>query len=540
MSDTKSPPSTSGTPSTGSVGARIDDTRPAGTPTQELVLEGMHCNACATRIQRGLHRLPGVVSASVNLATERAYVSYDPGRLNPDDLCRAVKNIGYGASPPPPDRAGLPVGRSDHWTLRAALSWPLAVAALVLALVAPEKPATGWTVLALAVVVEIVGGWPFVRNAVRLAAHRATNMDTLIAIGTSATLAVTAWLTIELDGRHLHAGRGGALAAALHSVMAPLIIAVVATGRAIEERAKKRASAEMHSLLSLRPPVARTVPDADDELGALVAPETVPVGALIRIRPGEVVPLDGSVMLGWSAVDESMLTGEPLPVEHGPGSEVTGGSRSLNGTLVVKVTATAAESVLTRLQGLVDAAQQDRAPLQQVADRITAIFVPAVLCAALAVFLGWWVASGSLSKAALSGLAVVLVACPCAMGLAAPVAMMVGCGRAASLGVFINGSHTIERLAKIDTVAFDKTGTLTAKSARLSAVIPQPPAQPSDVIRLAAAVEKESDHPLARAITEAADEVPPSRQSPFCSRKGRGGPGGRSRHRGRSPRRSRH
>ena len=218
----------------------------------------------------------------------------------------------------------------------------------------------------------------------------ATNMDTLIAIGTSAALAVTAWLTIELDGRHLHAGRGGALAAALHSVMAPLIIAVVATGRAIEERAKKRASVEMHSLLSLRPPLARTVPDADDELGALVAPETVPVGALIRIRPGEVVPLDGSVMRGWSAVDESMPTGEPLPVEHGPGSQVTGGSRSLSGTLVVKVTATAAESVLTRLQGLVDAAQQDRAPLQQVADRITAIFVPAVLCAALAAFLGWW------------------------------------------------------------------------------------------------------------------------------------------------------
>ncbi len=226
--------------------------------------------------------------------------------------------------------------------------------------------------------------------------------------------------------------------------------------------------------------------------------ETVPVGALIRIRPGEVVPLDGSVMRGWSAVDESMLTGEPLPVEHGPGSEVTGGSRSLSGTLVVKVDSHRGRSVLTRLQGLVDAAQQDRAPLQQVADRITAIFVPAVLCAALAAFLGWWVASASLSKAALSGLAVVLVACPCAMGLAAPVAMMVGCGRAASLGVFINGSHTVERLAKIDTVAFDKTGTLTAKSARLSAVIPEPPAPASDVIRLAAAVEKESDHPLAR------------------------------------------
>jgi heavy metal translocating P-type ATPase len=520
MSDTKSPSVTSQAPSSGQAGPEPDETGSAAAPSQELVIEGMHCNACAIRIQRELSRLPGVLSASVNLATERAYVSYHTGRIGPGDLCQAVKDIGYGASPPAPDRPGSTSGHTDHWPLRAALSWPLAIAALVLALVAPEKSSTGWAVLALAAVVEIVGGWPFTRNAVRLAMHRATNMDTLIAIGTWAALAVTVWLTIELDGRHLHAGKGGTLTAALHSVMAPTIIAIVATGRAIEEQTKKRASAEMHSLLSLRPPATRRVKDADDDIGTLVASETVPVGALIRSRPGEVVPLDGSVVQGWSLVDESMLTGEPLPVERGPGSKVTGGSRSLNGTLVIKTTVIAAESTLARLQALVDAAQQDRSPLQQLADRVTRVFVPLVLSAAVAVFLGWWVASGTLSKAALSSLAVVLVACPCAMGLAAPVAMMVGSGRAASLGVFINGAHTVERLARVDTVAFDKTGTLTSKSAQLSTVIPYPPAQASDVIRLAAAVEKESEHPLARAITEAAFDIPPAEDVRVVAGKG--------------------
>ncbi len=185
----------------------------------------------------------------------------------------------------------------------------------------------------------------------------------------------------------------------------------------------------MHSLLGLRPPTARVVTGPDDDRGELVAPESVPVGALIRVRAGETVPLDGEVVAGWSAVDESMLTGEALPVEHGPGGEVTGGTRNGSGVLVVRVATVAAESVLARLQRLVDQAQRDKAPLQQVADRVSGVFVPVILAASVVTFLVWWLAAGDFGKAVLSAVALLLVACPCAMGLATPVAMMVGCGR---------------------------------------------------------------------------------------------------------------
>ena len=193
-------------------------------------------------------------------------------------------------------------------------------------------------------------------------------------------------------------------------------------------------------------------------------------GALVRVRPGEGLPLDGTVVRGWSPVDESMLTGEPLPVDRGPGSQVTGGTRNGSGVLVVRVSSVAAESVLARLQRLVEDAQRDKAPLQRLADRISSVFVPAVLLGALVTFLAWALVVGNVGKAVLSGLAVLLVACPCAMGLAAPVAMMVGCGRAAAVGIFIRSGDVLERLAKVDAVVFDKTGTLTERHAEVSLV----------------------------------------------------------------------
>ena len=234
----------------------------------------------------------------------------------------------------------------------------------------------------LAIIVEIAGGWPFLRNSARLLRHGGTSMDTLIALGTLAALAVSAVEAIALGGRHVHLGESGAFAARLHGVMSPLIVAILATGRAVEAKARDRASRAMHSLLSLRPPTARMVATPDDEVGELVSPESVPVGALVRVRPGEGLPLDGTVVRGWSPVDESMLTGEPLPVDRGPGSEVTGGTRNGSGALVVRVSAMAAESVLARLQRLVEDAQRDKAPLQRVADRISSVFVPAVLIGA--------------------------------------------------------------------------------------------------------------------------------------------------------------
>jgi heavy metal translocating P-type ATPase len=468
--------------------------------TAELQLGGMHCSACATRIQRSLGRLPAVASASVNLATTRAFVSYDPGLLSPEELCQAVTETGYTASPVDASDAG-DTRHSDHWGVRAAISWPLAIAALVVSLAGPESAAAGWTILLLAVAVEIAGGWPFLRDSARLLRHGATSMDTLIALGTLAALAVSAVEAIALGGRHLHLGGSGAFAARLHGVMAPLIVAILVTGRAIEAKARARAAEAMHSLLSLRPPTARVVAGADQEDGELVAPESVPVGALVRVRPGEALPLDGTVVSGWSPVDESMLTGEPLPVDRGPGEPVTGGTRNGSGVLVVRVGAVAAESVLARLQRLVDDAQRDKAPLQRIADRISSIFVPAVLIGAAVTFLTWWLVIGNVGKAVLSGLAVLLVACPCAMGLAAPVAMMVGCGRAAAMGIFIRSGDVLERLAKVDRVVFDKTGTLTERHAEVTFVAAVPGVSEDEVLSLAAAVESESEHPIAIAIT---------------------------------------
>jgi len=473
--------------------------------TAELELGGMHCSACATRIQRSLGKMPAVASASVNLATTRAFVAYDPGRLTPEDLCQAVTDVGYTAAPVTDDHVDTRGQDPDRWALRAAISWPLAVIALIVALAAQESSTAGWTVLILAIAVEFAGGWPFLRDAARLLRHGATSMDTLIALGTLAALAVSAVEAIALGGRHVHLGGSGEFAARLHGVMAPLIVAILVSGRAIEARARARAATAMHSLLSLRPPAARVVSNVDDEAGELVAPESVPLRALVRVRPGEALPLDGTVVSGWSPVDESMLTGEPLPVDRGPGSTVTGGTRNGSGTLVVEVEAVAAESVLARLQRLVEDAQRDKAPLQRIADRISSVFVPAVLVGALVTFLAWWLIDGNLGKAVLSGLAVLLVACPCAMGLAAPVAMMVGCGRAAALGIFIRNGDILERLAKVDCVAFDKTGTLTERYAVVTAVAPVPELSREEVLRLAAAVESESEHPIALAIMAATD-----------------------------------
>ena len=471
--------------------------------TAELTVQGMHCAACATRIERALELRPAVLSAWVNLATNRAFVTYAATEATTEDLCAAVSTVGYSASVTNDDDAAPAPRDPDHWVGRALLSWPLALAALGVALTGTQDAATGWVVLVLAVVVEFAGGWPFLKTTVRLLRHGATSMDTLITIGTLAALAVSAVEAIALDGRHVHLGGGGQFAARLHGVMGPLIVAILVTGRAVEARARGRAARAMHSLMALRPPTARVVADGDDTEGQVVAPETVAVGALVRVRPNESIPLDGVVVSGWSAVDESMLTGEPMPVEHIPGSQVTGGTRNGGGTLVVRVDTVAAESVLAHMQRLVEEAQRAKPPLQQLADRISAVFVPVVLAGAAVTFLAWWRVDGNFGTAVLSAVAVLLVACPCAMGLATPVAMMVGTGRASALGILVRSGEAFERLARADTVVFDKTGTLTERTARVTAVTAVGGVTDTDVLALAAALEAENEHPIALAITAA-------------------------------------
>ena len=241
-----------------------------GLATAELALGGMHCAACATRIEGALADQPGVVSAAVNFATTRAYVAFDSSAVEESALCDAVARAGYSASPLTDDHRGETTESSDHWASRAAVSWALAVIAFVIAIFGPETAFAGWSVLALAGIVEIVGGWPFLKAALRLARHGATSMDTLIVVGTLAALAVSAVEAIALGGRHVHLGGGGAFAARLHGVMAPLIISILATGRAVEQQARSKATRAMHSLLGLRPPTARVVSGADDDAGRLV------------------------------------------------------------------------------------------------------------------------------------------------------------------------------------------------------------------------------------------------------------------------------
>ncbi len=473
--------------------------------TAELVLGGMHCGACAVRIERALGGLPAVASASANLATGRAFVCYDSSAISVDEICQTVADAGYAAETVDAAAASARPPRSDHWGLRAIIAWPLAIAALLVSLLVPETAGPGWTVLVLALVVEFAAGWPFLRNAGRLLRHGAVNMDTLTAFGTLAAVAVQAVEVIALRGSHVHLGSGsGAFAARLHFAMAPLIVAIFVSGRAAEGGARRRAVGTMQSLLALRPPTAQVVADPDSDRGDVVAPESVPVGALVRVRPHEAIPLDGTVVSGWSSVDESMLTGEPMPVDRGPGGQVTAGTHNGPGTLVVRVETLTSESVLARLQRLVEEAQRDKAPLQRLADRVSRVFVPAVLVFAAGTFVAWWFAGSNHDVAVLSALSVLLVACPCAMGLAAPMAMMVGCGRASALGIFVRNGDALERLSKTDTVMFDKTGTLTERHAVVTEVIAAPGFSRDEVLNVAAAVEAESDHPVALAILAAA------------------------------------
>jgi heavy metal translocating P-type ATPase len=487
-----------------SEGAPSIDGERSNSATIELALLGMHCNACATRIERALADGPAVLSASVNLATNRAFVTYDASQVDAASLRAVVRSAGYEAQ----DVADAPPEGTfddpDHWVARAAISWPLALCALAVALLGPENAPAGWAVLVLGIAVEVAGGWPFLTAAIRLLRHGSTSMDTLISVGTIAALSVSAVEAIALGGRHVHLGGSGDFAARLHGVMAPLIVAILVTGRSVEARARGRASQAMRSLMALRPPTARVVSSLDDESGHLVAPESVPVDALIRVRAHEQVPLDGLVEDGWSSIDESMLTGEPMPVDRGPGSTVTGGTRNGAGALVVRVRAIASESVLSRMQRLVDDAQRDKPELQRLADRISSVFVPVVLIAAIVTFFSWWIVGGSLGTAVLSAVALLLVACPCAMGLATPVAMMVGIGRASSLGILMRSGEALERLARADAVVFDKTGTLTERAATLSAVSAVAGVTEEWVLGAAAAVEAEIDHPIAIAIRRAA------------------------------------
>ena len=466
----------------------------SATSTTDLVIGGMTCASCAARVERKLNRLDGV-TATVNFATEAARVSF-PETLTVGDLIAAVERTGYTAALPAPPEAGqdedAAAGSRRELRLRMLVSVALAVPVVLLAMVpALQFPGWRWASLAAATPVATWGAWPFHRAAVVSALHGTATMDTLVSIGVSAAYLWSLY-ALFLAGPGTHA---------TYLEVAAGVTALILLGRYLEARAKRSAGTALRALLDLGAKQATVLTDGREF--------SVPVGQLqvgdeFVVRPGEKIAADGTVIVGSSAVDTSMLTGEPVPAEAGPGDAVTGGCVNVGGRLVVRATRVGADTELARLARLVTQAQAGKAPVQRLADRVSAVFVPVVLVIAAATLAGWLASGASADAAFTAAVAVLIIACPCAMGLATPTAILVGTGRGAQLGILIKGPEILESTRRVDTVVLDKTGTITAGRMTLTDVLAAPGVPEADLLRLAAIAESGSEHPIAAAITTGA------------------------------------
>jgi Cu+-exporting ATPase len=466
-----------------------------------LDLEGMTCASCVNRIERKLNKLDGV-EASVNFATEQATVRCDAS-VTVDDLVAAVEAAGYHAHPvaPSEDAAGHHHHEDSAASLRRRLAVAVALTAPValLAMIPPlQFPGWEWVALALSTPVVFWSGAGFHRAALQSARHLAATMDTLISIG---TLAAWLWSAVVLVG---------GLDADTYFEVAAVITTLILLGRFLEARAKSRSGEAIRMLLELGAKEARVLRDGGE---VSVAIEDVSPGDLMVVRPGEKIPTDGEVVEGESAVDQSMLTGESVPVEVEPGSEVAGATINTYGRLVVRATKVGADTALAQIARLVEAAQSGKAPVQRLADRVSAVFVPVVIAISLVTLAGWLLAGSSAAVAFTAAVAVLIIACPCALGLATPTALMVGTGRGAQLGILIKGPEILEQTRRVGTIVLDKTGTVTEGRMELTDVTPLDGQTRADVLRLAGAVEAASEHPIARAVAAAArrevGELPP-------------------------------
>ncbi|HJV09230.1 MAG TPA: heavy metal translocating P-type ATPase, partial [Acidimicrobiales bacterium] len=460
----------------------------------ELAVSGMTCGSCAARVQRTLSKRDGVEQAQVNFATGRATVRFDPAEVSLDDLVAAVGKGGYGLAPieashgADDDDAEATVQRM--WFRRVLVAWPLAVAVLVLSLFYMDDPWARWGAFALTVPVQFWAGYPFLRMAAMRARSLQANMDTLISMGTLAAFFFSAY---QVTFGHRHSDH--------YFDSAALIIAFLLLGRYFEARAKGRASRAIRKLLELGAKEARLVVDGEERT---VPIEAVQVGDLLRVRPGEKLPVDGEVVEGESAVDESMLTGESVPVDKRTGDRVAGATLNTQGVLTVRATAVGADTALSQIVRLVEEAQGTKAPVQRLADRISGVFVPIVLAIALGTLAWWWIVADDPAKGLVAAVAVLIIACPCALGLATPTAILVGTGRGAAMGVLIKGGEVLERSKRIDTVVFDKTGTLTKGQMDLTDVVVADGVDRDELLGRAAAVEDASEHPIGRAVVDGA------------------------------------
>lgn len=504
--------------------ALIEAVRDAGYAVPQAIFDlrivSMTCASCVNRVERALKQLPGVISAEVNLATERARVAVLAGAVRMDDLGAAVREAGYEASPisetgeTPAEATGESArDRRDsfHVVAAAALSAPL-FAGMVAHLVGACWMVPGWGQFALATVVQFWLGWRFYVAAWKAVRALSGNMDLLVALGTTAAWGLSVYeLLAAAPGRE----------PTLYFESSALLITFILFGKLLEARAKRQTASAIRALMGLRPDTARVRRDGA-ELEVPLA--RVAVGDVVVVRAGERIPVDGRVLEGSGSIDESMLTGESLPVEKSAGSMVTGGSIDTDGLLVIETAAIGAETTLAKIVRLVEGAQASKAPIQRLVDRVSAVFVPVVLGIGIATFAGWWMATGDLTAAVLNAVAVLVVACPCSLGLATPTAIMAGTGIAARHGILIQDAEALEQAHAIDVVAFDKTGTLTEGRPVVTDIASTEGTAGGEVLRLAAALQTGSEHPLARAVRVRAEAegIAPAPTSGFRALSGRG------------------
>ena len=478
---------------------------PAATTDTTLLVEGMTCASCVMRVEKALKKVPGVASASVNLATEKATVQALPN-VPVAALKAAIEKAGYGATEVEKAKPAQPKRLPDWWPVAASalLTVPLMLP-MLLELAGIHWMLEGWLQLALATPVQFWLGARFYRAGWKAVLAKSGNMDLLVALGTSAAYGLSLY---EL---WRHAGHG---MAHLYFEGSAAVITLVLLGKWLEGRAKRQTTDAIRALNALRPTTARVRRDGA-ELDIPV--EQVRLEDLVVVRPGDRIAVDGEVLEGRSHVDESLITGESLPVAKGVGEKVTGGSINAEGALLVRTTAVGTETTLARIIRMVESAQAAKAPIQRIVDQVSAVFVPVVLGVALLTFLAWVGFGSDWERALINAVAVLVIACPCALGLATPTAIMAGTGVAARHGILIKDAEALELAHAVTVVAFDKTGTLTEGKPSLVGVEAAPGVAPAEVLRLAAALQKTSSHPLALAVLERAKadrvEVPDAREA---------------------------
>ncbi|MGG1574334.1 heavy metal translocating P-type ATPase [Fictibacillus sp. NRS-1165] len=476
----------------------------------EFNISGMTCAACATRIEKGLNKLPGVNKANVNLALETATVEYNPGEVWIADMVKKVQNLGYDASL----KKENDQEQGDHRALEIEKQKGKFIFSLILSIpllwamvshfeftsffYMPEMFMNPWVQLALATPVQFVVGKQFYIGAYKALRNKSANMDVLVALGTSAAYFYSLYLSV------LSIGSNGGMVE-LYFETSAVLITLILLGKLFEAKAKGRSSEAIKKLMGLQAKTAIVVRNGEEKE---IPIEEVEVGDVVYIKPGEKVPVDGEIIEGRSALDESMLTGESVPIDKTVGDSVIGATINKNGFLKIKATKVGRDTALAQIIKVVEEAQGSKAPIQRLADKISGVFVPIVVGIAVLTFLIWylWVIPGDFAAALEKLIAVLVIACPCALGLATPTSIMAGSGRSAEYGILFKGGEHLETTSRIDTIILDKTGTVTNGTPELTDVILMQPFTEEEVLKLVGAAEKNSEHPLAQAILQGIQE----------------------------------